>query len=223
MAAISAQRTKFADAELEKLKEADRTSRAEIGTLKGQLKQLAGDFKHNLQLLKDRDTELDLLENQVAAHKATEARQSEVCGAPRTAASCTNVSQEAFGVCAVLTAWVARRARVIEQASVQEIAELKEALASLEARAEAAEARAKTAETAVEVHRRRYEEDLARLQAAHAEALRRAEDAAAAAHDKLQQHIAVAADVRCGLACAALWAAAGVLAPPLCQCRDCSR
>lgn len=82
MAAISAQRTKFADAELEKLKEADRTSRAEIGTLKGQLKQLAGDFKHNLQLLKDRDTELDLLENQVAAHKATEARQSEARPSP---------------------------------------------------------------------------------------------------------------------------------------------
>lgn len=79
---------------------------------------------------------------------------------------------------------------------MQEIAELKEGLLSQQAQAEAAEARASAAETAVEVYRRQYEEDLQRLQAAHAEALGRAEAEAAAAHDKLQQHLAIAADVR---------------------------
>jgi predicted nucleic acid-binding Zn-ribbon protein len=78
MAAISAQRTKFADAELERLQESERTSRAEIANLKKQLQQLATDFKYNLQLIKDRDTELEVLENQVNAHKTTETKLSEV-------------------------------------------------------------------------------------------------------------------------------------------------
>jgi hypothetical protein len=78
MAAISAQRTKFADAELERLQESEHTSRAEIANLKKQLQQLATDFKYNLQLIKDRDTELEVLENQIKAHKTTEARVSEV-------------------------------------------------------------------------------------------------------------------------------------------------
>ena len=78
MAAISAQRTKFADQQLETLQERERRSREELETVKGQLKQLTKDFQYNLQLLTDRDTELELLENQVAAHKATDIKRAAV-------------------------------------------------------------------------------------------------------------------------------------------------
>ena len=78
MAAISAHRTKFADEQLEILQGQDKKNKEEISTLKGQLKQLTKDFQYNLQLLSDRDTELELLENQVSAHKATEAKRASV-------------------------------------------------------------------------------------------------------------------------------------------------
>jgi septal ring factor EnvC (AmiA/AmiB activator) len=78
MAAISAQRTKFVDEQFDKLQEQERKGREEISNLKKQLKQLTKDFQYNLQLLNDRDTELELLENQVFAHKSTEAKRLQV-------------------------------------------------------------------------------------------------------------------------------------------------
>lgn len=78
LAAISAQRTRFQDRQADELQEQEHSLREEAAAAKRQLKQLTKDFQYNLQLLKDRDTELELLENQVTAHKATGTTQLEV-------------------------------------------------------------------------------------------------------------------------------------------------
>ena len=79
MAAISAQRTRFVDEQVDQLQEQERKSREEAANSKKQLKQLTKDFQYNLQLLNDRDTELELMENQITAHKETENKRIEAC------------------------------------------------------------------------------------------------------------------------------------------------
>lgn len=61
------------------MQERERKHLEDNNKLKGQLKQLTKDFQYNLQLLKDRDTELELLENQISAHKETSAMRAKVC------------------------------------------------------------------------------------------------------------------------------------------------
>jgi chromosome segregation ATPase len=78
LASIAAQRSKFVDEQLDRLQEQDRKNKEEINKLKAQLKQLTKDFQYNLQLLNDRDTELELLEKQVEAHKEAASTRGKV-------------------------------------------------------------------------------------------------------------------------------------------------
>jgi hypothetical protein len=78
LAKITAERSRLVHDELEQMQERERKHIEDNTKLKGQLKQLTKDFQYNLQLLKDRDTELELLENQIAAHKETSATRSKV-------------------------------------------------------------------------------------------------------------------------------------------------
>ena len=79
MAAISAQRTRFVDDQVDKLQQQEIKSREEIANLKKQLKQLTKDFQYNLELLSDRDTELELLEGQITSLRQAEAKMQNVC------------------------------------------------------------------------------------------------------------------------------------------------
>lgn len=84
LANMAAQRSRALAEELEQVQEQERRGKEEISKLRSQLKQLTKDFQFNLDLLKDRDTELDLLENQVKAHKETsELRSQELADAVR--------------------------------------------------------------------------------------------------------------------------------------------
>ena len=78
LANISAERNRLVDEELERLQAQEHRNNEEITKLRSQLKQLTSDFKYNLQLLKDRDTELELLENQITAHKETASMRAQV-------------------------------------------------------------------------------------------------------------------------------------------------
>lgn len=69
LASIAAQRNQALAEQLERAQEQERKGKEEISKLRSQLKQLTKDFQFNLELLKDRDTELDLMENQIKAHK----------------------------------------------------------------------------------------------------------------------------------------------------------
>jgi hypothetical protein len=78
LAKIAAERSRLVHEELEQMQERERKHIEDTTKLKGQLKQLTKDFQYNLQLLKDRDTELELLENQISAHKETSAVRAKV-------------------------------------------------------------------------------------------------------------------------------------------------
>jgi chromosome segregation ATPase len=78
LASISAEKNRLVDEELERLQAQEQKHNEEISKLRGQLKQLTSDFKYNLQLLKDRDSELELLENQITAHKETASLRAQV-------------------------------------------------------------------------------------------------------------------------------------------------
>lgn len=82
LASIAAQRSRALAEQLERVQEQERKGKEEISKLRSQLKQLTKDFQYNLDLLKDRDTELGLLENQIKAHKETaETRSQELANA----------------------------------------------------------------------------------------------------------------------------------------------
>lgn len=78
LANITAERSRLVNEELEQMQEREKKLNEDNNKLKGQLKQLTKDFQYNLQLLKDRDTELELLENQISAHKETSAVRAKV-------------------------------------------------------------------------------------------------------------------------------------------------
>lgn len=73
---IAAQRNRALAEQLERLQEQESRGKDEINRLRSQLKQLTKDFQYNLELVKDRDTELELMENQIKAHKGTCEQQS---------------------------------------------------------------------------------------------------------------------------------------------------
>lgn len=77
LASIAAQRNRALAEQLEKAQEQERKGKDENVKLRSQLKQLTKDFQYNLELLKDRDTELELLENQIKAHKETSEQRSQ--------------------------------------------------------------------------------------------------------------------------------------------------
>jgi SMC interacting uncharacterized protein involved in chromosome segregation len=79
LANITAERSRLVQEELARMQERERKHVEDNNKLKGQLKQLTKDFQYNLQLLKDRDTELELLENQITAHQETAAMRAKVC------------------------------------------------------------------------------------------------------------------------------------------------
>ena len=174
MAAISTQRTRFVDEQVDRLQEEERRAQEEAANAKKQLKQLTKDFQYNLQLLNDRDMELELLENQISTHKEAEAKRALV----RT--------------CRLSSSAAVLRSPVIQADSLettardlQEIAQVKEESNDLRAQLNRA---AEDAEAARLAHQSKDEEHEAALRSAHAEL----DDASAS----LQQQIATCADVR---------------------------
>jgi predicted nuclease with TOPRIM domain len=79
LAKLAEQRKKLIEQQMEQLQEAERKHKDEISNLRSQLKQLTQDFQYNLQLLHDRDIELDAMENQLAVQKEVDTGRMQVC------------------------------------------------------------------------------------------------------------------------------------------------
>lgn len=75
---MASKRTQMVDEKLQQLEESERAKQKEISVLQGQLQQLTGDFKYNLKLLRDRDTELEVLESQLAGCKEASQKRERV-------------------------------------------------------------------------------------------------------------------------------------------------
>jgi chromosome segregation ATPase len=94
LAMMANKRNQVADDKAQQLEESDRASQKDLTRLRGQVQQLTADFKYNLKLLKDRDTELELLESQLATSKEASQKHKRVCSwTPCVCASLQNVTE----------------------------------------------------------------------------------------------------------------------------------
>lgn len=123
LANIAAQRSRALAEQLERVQEQERKGKEEISKLRSQLKHLTKDFQFNLELLKDRDTELELLENQIKAHKETsELRSQELADAVQRideakalATSNESRAEQAVALKAVMEERCANKLAVLQQ------------------------------------------------------------------------------------------------------------
>eukprot|EP00892_Ulva_mutabilis_P009621 jgi/Ulvmu1/7030/UM033_0089.1 len=138
LASIAAQRSRVLAEQLEQSQEQERKGKDEIIKLRSQLKQLTKDFKYNLDLLKDRDAELELMENQIKAHKDTaEQRSQELADAIRrideaklSMVSCENRAEQALAHKAAAEERCARKLTVAQR---EHDAAMSDVLSQLEA------------------------------------------------------------------------------------------